>query len=198
MKRLDDEDLLLRGGPLRPIKAPMLLQWEQLLWVDPETQHSSLFIDGILSGQWPVSTALQGIDSRDGSGGTPSGLHAISEKIGAGASVGEVLVGRVAQGYRLLPGEPLPTGKKELITSRILRLAGLEPGVNRGPGIDSRERLIYIHGTNEEEGMGKAVSSGCVRMKNGDVIELFDLVDVGAFVYIGDLEAWAAEQRAQS
>ena len=180
-----DKDMLARWRRRIAVETPVPLRRNQLLWVDPETQSSSLFVDQDLRGQWSVSTALRGIDNRDGSGGTPPGLHAISEKIGAGAPLGEVFIGRIDQGYGLLPGEPLPAGKKELITSRILRLIGLEPGLNNGPGIDSRERLIYIHGTNEEKGVGGAVSSGCVRMKNGDVIELFDLVEVGALVYIG-------------
>ena len=165
--------------------------------MDPETQILSLFVDEDLRGQWPVSTALRGIDNRDGSGGTPPGLHVVSEKIGAGSPLGEVFVGRIGQGHSFVPGEPLPEGKKELITTRILRLAGLEPGLNSGPGVDSWERLIYIHGTNEEGSIGEAVSSGCVRMKNGDVTALFDLVDVGALLYIGDLAGWAAEQGAQ-
>ena len=198
MKSPVDRDILARWRRRSAGEAPVPLRENQLLWVDPETQSLSLFVSEELRGRWPVSTALRGINSRDGSGGTPPGLHVVGQKIGAGAPVGEVFVGRVGQGYSLLPGEPLPEGKKELITTRILRLAGLEPGLNSGPGVDSWERLIYIHGTNEEEGIGEAVSSGCLRMKNGDIIDLFDLVDVGALVYIGALDGRAAEQGAGS
>jgi hypothetical protein len=74
--------------------------------------------------------------------------------------------------------------EEDLILTRILWLEGLEPGVNRGPGIDSRERYIYIHGTNEEGLIGTPASHGCVRMRNQDVVTLFDLLPVGAEVEI--------------
>jgi hypothetical protein len=72
----------------------------------------------------------------------------------------------------------------DLITSRILWLDGLESGVNRGEGIDTHDRYIYIHGTNEEGRIGQAVSHGCIRMNNQDVIELFEQVDKGTLVII--------------
>ena len=194
MKIFLDRDTIACWQRRIAVEPSTPLRWDQLLWVDPEKQSLNLFVNGGLRGQWPVSTALNGIDNRDGSGGTPPGLHRVSQKIGAGAPVGEVFVGRIDKGYSLLSPEALPAGAKEWITTRILRLAGLEPGVNSGPAIDSWDRLIYIHGTSEESDIGEAVSSGCVRMKNDDVMELFDLVDVGALVYIGDLDGCAAER----
>ena len=72
----------------------------------------------------------------------------------------------------------------DLITTRILRLEGLEPGINKGKGIDSFKRCIYIHGTPEEWLIGRPASHGCIRMKNGDVIGLFDLVKRDTLVKI--------------
>ena len=78
----------------------------------------------------------------------------------------------------------------DLITSRILRLEGLEPGINQGPGCDSYERYIYFHGTNHEDQLGQAVSIGCIRMANADIIAVFDRVqdgDLVGLISIGDV-----------
>ena len=83
--------------------------------------------------------------------------------------------------------EPIDV-EEDLVLTRILWLEGLEPGVNRGPGIDSKSRYIYIHGTNEEGLIGTPASHGCLRMKNDDVIDLFDRVPVGTEVWILDSE----------
>lgn len=94
-----------------------------------------------------------------------------------------VFKGRVAQGTTfnaLTPEDNTPN----LITTRILWLRGLQPGINAGPGIDTHDRYIYIHGTNHEERLGKPDSHGCVLMRNTDVIELFDLLPSGSIVLI--------------
>jgi len=134
--------------------------------------------------EFPVSTSSLGIGNQNGSFKTPLGEHSIAQKIGADCAINEVFVGRVPQGVlEVLQAEnkPLP---EDIITSRILWLQGMEPGVNIGEGIDSYQRYIYIHGTAEEEKIGTPASHGCVRMRNQDVIDLFNRVDEGCRVTI--------------
>jgi lipoprotein-anchoring transpeptidase ErfK/SrfK len=111
---------------------------------------------------------------------TPPGVHRVKEKYGHGVPVGRVFRDRLDTGDTWTIGEP----GDNLILTRILRLEGLEDGINRGPGIDSYERYIYIHGTNNETSIGSPASHGCVCMTNKDVIELFDAVPEGTIVVI--------------
>jgi hypothetical protein len=117
--------------------------------------------------------------------GTPLGLHAIAERIGAGQPAGMVFRSRVPTGlhYSEIPMEEVGTGN--LITSRILWLKGLEPGVNSGGNVDTYKRYVYIHGTQREDRLGEPLSAGCILMRNPDVIELYDEVRVGDLVWIG-------------
>ncbi|MDH5485676.1 MAG: L,D-transpeptidase [Gammaproteobacteria bacterium] len=134
--------------------------------------------------QYPVSTSQYGTGNREGSFMTPLGQHCIHQKIGTGAARNEVFVGRVPMGVLdelQAAHEPLP---EDIITSRILWLRGLEPGINQGGDVDSFQRYIYIHGTNEEDSIGTPASHGCIRMRNEDVIELYDAVDVDCLVTI--------------
>ena len=134
--------------------------------------------------EYPVSTSIYGVGNQNGSFKTPLGEHSIAQKIGAGCTINEVFVGRQAKGVLQalkLANIPLPD---DIITSRILWLKGEETGLNKGDGIDSYQRYIYIHGTSEEDKIGTPASHGCVRMRNKDVIELFDLVDEGCKVLI--------------
>jgi len=133
---------------------------------------------------WPVSTARAGLDCRGDSGGTPAGLHRIDRKIGAQAAVGTVFSSRLPTGEVWRPDKASADDDRDLILSRILTLDGREEGVNRGPGVDSLARYIYIHGTNHESAIGQSESAGCVRMRNADVIELFELVNEGDAVVI--------------
>jgi UDP-N-acetylmuramate--alanine ligase len=128
----------------------------------------------------PVSTARRGTGAAEGSLKTPPGIHRIVEKIGAGAPRGRIFTSRRDTGVDWRPGMT----DDNLILTRILRLEGLEPGINRGPGIDSFERYIYIHGTNQEERIGEPLSHGCVCMRNDDIVELFDRIEEGAVVII--------------
>lgn len=127
-----------------------------------------------------VSTGRNGIGGREGSGQTPPGIHRIVQKIGDGAPPGRIFRDRNDTGVDWLPGR---TGDN-LILTRILRLEGLEEGINRGPGIDSFERYIYIHGTNQERLLGTPMSHGCICMNNGDIVSLFDSVKEGTVVII--------------
>ncbi len=154
--------------------------------VDPADQMLYLIRGGRVDRTYPVSTGLKGLGNRDGSHQTPVGVHRISERIGSGAVSGAVFKGRELTGeVAVIVPDPVSTGT-DAITTRILRLVGLEPGLNKGPGIDTYDRYIYIHGTPEEGLIGQPVSHGCIRMKNGDIIDLFDRVREGTLVFILD------------
>jgi L,D-transpeptidase YbiS len=131
---------------------------------------------GAVRRSFPVSTSQFGLGSAAGSFRTPLGRLRIAEKIGAGAGSGVVFLSRVptAESGEGRAGE-------DLVQTRILWLEGAEE-----LNANTRERYIYIHGTNHEEAIGQPASHGCVRMKNADVIELFDLVAEGAEVRIED------------
>ncbi len=133
--------------------------------------------------QYPVSTSQYGIGNRDGSYKTPLGVHRISSKIGKDAKIGEIFKSR-KRTHRIALIAATTDKEEDIITTRILRLEGLEPGINKGKGIDSYKRCIYIHGTAVEDLIGKPASHGCIRMRNNDIVELFDLVTRGTLVDI--------------
>ncbi|MEO5340630.1 MAG: L,D-transpeptidase [Magnetococcus sp. MYC-9] len=131
--------------------------------------------------EWPVSTAAAGFGNRQDSGQTPVGLHRIAACIGADEPCGMVFKSRLATG-EIVAECTQPAG--DFITSRILWLEGLEEGVNRGEGCDSRARYIYIHGTPYRTLLGQPASAGCVRMDNQHILELFPQVQEGTLVLI--------------
>ena len=138
---------------------------------------------GKISAVFSISTSKNPPSCLADSHGTPTGLHAIADKIGAGAPEGTVFKGRVATGQIYDQVSP-EDAERNLITSRILRLRGLAIGKNSGEGRDSYSRYIYIHGSNHEDRIGQPFSGGCVEMFNADVIELFEQVDVGDLIWI--------------
>ena len=121
-----------------------------------------------------VSTAANGVGSVSGSNATPPGWHRVAAWIGDGAPEGQVFRSRRRTRRVLAPAAWRASGCEDLILTRILRLAGLEPGTNQGAGIDSFARYIYLHGTNHEQQLGKPASHGCVRMANRDILALFE------------------------
>ena len=149
-------------------------------------QTLRVYNGGSLAKSYVVSTSKRPPSNQRGSLGTPRGLHAIAEKIGAGQPPGIVFKSRVPTGYHY--HEHLERGGRDdnLITSRILWLKGLEPGVNQGGEVDTYARYVYIHGTTREDRLGQPQSAGCVVMGNLDVIELFEQVRVGDPVLIVD------------
>jgi len=171
---------LLRQG------APAALP-ERLLVVDAERQLAIWLEGGAAVAAWPVSTARNGIGGEENSLRTPPGWHRIQARIGDGAEPGTVFVSREPTG-ETWRGE---VRDDDLILTRILTLDGLEPGVNRGPGCDSLARYIYLHGTNQEDALGRPLSHGCVRLSNRDVSELFDRVREGDLVFIATPEGSA-------
>ncbi len=122
--------------------------------------------------------------------GTPRGLHEIGEKIGAGQPPGIVFKARVATGTHFSEFSA-EEQQRHLITTRILWLQGVEPGVNLGANasgeiVDTKQRYIYIHGTNHEDQLGAPASIGCIEMPNLGIIELFDQVRTKDMVWIED------------
>ncbi|HSZ79954.1 MAG TPA: L,D-transpeptidase [Chthoniobacterales bacterium] len=142
--------------------------------IDSRTQSLSLIRDTELMFAAPVSTSRFGLGFENGSRKTPTGHFSIHQKIG-----GEMPVGTVFKGRKPVTTPVDWSTEPDLITSRILWLHGLDEE-NAG----TRERYIYIHGTNQEQLIGQAASSGCIRMRNADIVRLFDLIDVGAEVEI--------------
>lgn len=134
--------------------------------------------------QYPVSTAVRGAGERMDSGCTPRGRHRIRARIGAGQPEGTVFIARRPTGevHDEALGRAHPD--RDWILTRILWLCGEEPGFNRLGEVDSMRRFIYIHGCPDSEPMGIARSAGCIRMRNRDVMDLFDRVSVGTPVLI--------------
>jgi hypothetical protein len=155
-----------------------------LIVVDISSQSLQWFLDGELEKRYHISTSRYGIGSRAGSNKTPLGLHYVKRKIGADATSGTIFKGRVSTGrVARIEHRPLATGD-DFVTSRILWLSGLEEGRNRGNGVDSFSRYIYIHGTHEEGLIGKPASHGCIRMFNRDVIDLYKRIHTRTLVWI--------------
>jgi len=130
--------------------------------------------------RYEISTSKYGVGNKAGSNKTPLGLHRIVSKIGRNARIGTIFKRRRNTGKIIR----FNNYSGDLITTRILRLEGLERGVNKGKGIDSFRRCVYIHGTPEEKLIGKPASHGCIRMKNRDIINLFEIIKRGARVLI--------------
>jgi UDP-N-acetylmuramate-alanine ligase len=168
-------DALARAGAPEAIPA-------RLLVVDAERQVAVLIERGEPAVAWPVSTATAGIGGEEGSYRTPPGWHQIAQRIGEDAEPGTVFSSREPTGATWC-GEAC---EDDLILTRILTLDGIEDGVNRGPGRDSRERYIYLHGTNHESLLGRRASHGCVRLSNADISDLFSRLREGDHVLIAE------------
>ena len=133
-----------------------------------------------------VSTGKNGIGEQENSGKTPRGWHRIAEKFGANEPKNAVFKARQWTGEVYNAELAVEYPERDWILSRILWLSGLEAGFNQGEGCDTYQRYIYIHGTPDTEPMGIPMSHGCIRMRNDDVVELFNLVPIDAKVYISE------------
>lgn len=169
------------------LKSPLTFQRKDyLIKVSIKRQKLTLYRGQTALKSYLISTSVKGAGERLHSLKTPRGLHRIDAKIGNGAPLYTIFKARKSQGIRW-------TAKKgprdDLILSRILTLEGLESGLNRGTDafdqcIDTKQRHIYIHGTHQEERIGEPASHGCIRMKNRDIADLFELVPIGSLVLI--------------
>lgn len=142
--------------------------------------------DGAVIRRYRVSTARNGAGEMRGSLCTPRGRHVVRARIGAGQPLGTVFKGRRPTGEMWTPALSAAHPGRDWILTRILWLSGCEPGVNRLGEVDTMRRYIYIHGTADDAPMGEPRSIGCIRMRNRDVAELFDLVPAGTPVDIRD------------
>ena len=155
-----------------------------LLYVNIDKQSMYLLKKGTISRAFKISTSYYGTGSETNSFKTPLGKHEIYKKIGEDLPINAILKGRVWNGAIANVITDDVDTDFDHVTSRILWLDGLEEGKNKGAGVDSRSRYIYIHGTAEEGLIGKPASDGCIRMYNSEVIELFGLVEEKAQVWI--------------
>ena len=165
----------LGGNPALADERPFIYvdsKRQQLLWIDIDEDSNRSF---------PISTAENGMGNRAESHKTPFGIHRIRQKIGGGEPRGMVFEARQPTGKVV---RNFDNRERDEITSRILWLDGLEEGLNRSGVYDTYSRFIYIHGTSDEKRIGEPVSAGCIRMRNDDVIELFDEVLVNDLVLI--------------
>ncbi len=152
----------------------------RLIVVSTALQRLYLFEREQCVAEYPVSTAKRGVGGADGSERTPPGVHRVAERIGGGEPRGAVFESREPTGECWEGGAE----GEDLILSRVVTLDGCEPGVNQGPGCDTRQRYIYLHGTNHETSIGQAASHGCVRLENAAMVDLFDRLDAGDVVVV--------------
>tara|TARA_B110000037_G_C17073190_1_gene486725 strand:- start:631 stop:1164 length:534 start_codon:yes stop_codon:yes gene_type:complete len=147
------------------------------------TEQRLFLIKNQETSYYDISTSHNPPSCQQDSGGTPNGLHRIAAKIGENTPIDTVFKGRVSleKTYHKLDQTEQA---KNLITSRILWLEGLEPGLNQGEGCDSYQRYIYIHGTNHEDKIGTPASGGCVQLRNREMIELYDILQTDDHVLI--------------
>ncbi len=150
----------------------------------PKQQLVLLGDNGEVTQQYSISSAKNGVGQENGSFCTPLGKHIIRAKIGHGQPMNTVFIRRRPTGeiYSPVLGEQFP--KRDWILTRILWLSGCEPGFNRFGSVDTMRRYVYIHGSPDSVEMGIPGSIGCIRMRNSDLLALFDQVDVGIEVDI--------------
>lgn len=157
---------------------------EKIIHISIEKQRLQLLQDGTALLEYPVSTAANGPGEQRGSNCTPRGWHIIRAKVGAGCAPNTVFIKRRPTGeiYSLALRAQFPD--RDWILTRILWLSGLEIGKNRLGNVDTLRRYIYLHGTPDDVRMGVPGSHGCVRMRNVNIMELFDNVAAGTKVLI--------------
>ncbi len=154
------------------------------IWIDLKTQSLQLRAGGETRFQCLISSGKNGIGEQSGSGKTPRGRFRIRIKIGAGAAINSVFVSRRLTGEIYSPELAEAAPHRDWILSRIMWLSGMEVGHNRGGDVDTLRRYIYIHGCPDSEPMGVPMSHGCIRMRNQDIVTLFERVNNGDLVVI--------------
>ena len=155
-----------------------------LIHISIEQQRLSGFSGGREACTYPVSTALAGPGELNGSGCTPRGRHRVRARIGEGQPLASVFIGRRPTGEVWTRELAAANPQRDWILTRILWLCGEQPGFNRGGNCDSQRRYIYLHGTGDDQPMGIALSHGCIRLCNADMLALFDMTPAGCAVLI--------------
>lgn len=152
--------------------------------VDISEQRLYLIENSLIKASYPISTSKYGEGSIENSFKTPLGEHSIKEMIGEEAEINTIFTSRINTKRSATIIDQFEDTDNDYVTSRIMWLDGEEDGLNKGGNVDSFRRYIYIHGTHEEGLIGTKASHGCIRMFNYDVIELFNLVNIGTKVLI--------------
>ena len=152
--------------------------------VDISEQRLYLIENSLIKASYPISTSKYGEGSIENSFKTPLGKHSIKEMIGEEAEINTIFTSRINTKRSATIIDQFEDTDNDYVTSRIMWLDGEEDGLNKGGNVDSFQRYIYIHGTHEEGLIGTKASHGCIRMFNYDVIELFNLVNIGTKVLI--------------
>ena len=150
-------------------------QQQMFLYIKGSEEHASAYR---VKRNFLISTSRFGIGQQEGSNRTPLGLHCVKEMIGGTWPAGTVFKGREPVGFTWAG---MPDAK---ITTRILWLDGLQPGLNRGGNVDSHARYIYIHGTADQSSLGRPGSCGCIHMADRDLVPLFHQLPPGTLVWI--------------
>ncbi len=158
--------------------------YSELLFVSIENQKMYHIKEGAIVKKYIISSSEYGTGSEARSNKTPLGLHKVKEKYGDETPINGRMIGRVFYGQIATIYNDKTKSKTDDVTSRIFWLEGLENGKNKGEGIDSYKRYIYIHGTSEEGRLGTPASHGCIRMKNNEVIDLYKTIAIGTLVLI--------------
>ncbi len=157
--------------------------------IEISIKHQALTIFDNFGGvkeKYSISSAANGVGCEKDSGCTPLGQHIIRAKIGAEAPANTVFVGRRPTGEIFTPELMVEFPNRDWILTRILWLSGTQHGFNRLGNVDTMQRYIYIHGSPDSTEMGKIGSHGCIRMRNADIVELFDLIEAGTPVIISE------------
>jgi len=171
--------------PIVQTKAYLSNQiFEEILFVSVKEQKLYHIKNDKIIKEYIISSSAYGIGSEAGSNKTPLGLHKVKQKYGEKTPINGRMVGRVFYEEIATIYTDSTKSKTDDVTSRIFWLEGLEKGKNKGDGIDSYKRYIYIHGTSEEGRLGTPASHGCIRMKNKEVIDLYKAIEVGTLVLI--------------
>lgn len=173
--------------PLQPPQPNPHDPGQPWILVSLASQTLTLFdANGLPVYSYPVSTSRYGAGSTENSYQTPLGWHRVCDKIGDNADPHTIIYHREVTPWRYTPELHQTWPDKDWILARILWLCGLEPGKNQGPGIDSHDRAIYIHGADEHVAFGKPTSRGCVRMQVDQVVDLYERVAIGTDVVIDE------------
>ena len=157
---------------------------KKLLFISIKEQKLYYIKDNKIINTYLISSSKHGTGNKSGSNKTPIGLHKIKKKYGEATPIYGKMIGRKYYGEKATIFNDNTQSKTDDITSRILWLEGIEQGINKGRGIDSYKRYIYIHGTSEEGRIGQPASHGCIRMLNKEVIDLYNNTEVGTLVLI--------------
>lgn len=169
---------------IRKVDNYISTDYSELLFVSIENQKMYYIKEGAIVKKYIISSSEYGTGSEAGSNKTPLGLHKVKEKYGDETPINGRMIGRVFYGQIATLYNDKTKSKTDDVTSRIFWLEGLENGKNKGEGIDSYKRYIYIHGTSEEGRLGTPASHGCIRMKNNEVIDLYKTIAIGTLVLI--------------